>query len=104
MGWIDVLTDMVKGLRATGKSETGFRAGNRMEKENDYLRDMPPVDEMDEYNRQHPPVSVVISAAGRASLEAAVRRESNNWRKMHGLPMRRKGGNRNGRAGNSHRH
>lgn len=52
MGWIDVLTDMVKGLRATGKSEkeieaivepgsrqsnsqqgeTGFRAGNRMEK------------------------------------------------------------------------
>lgn len=124
MGWIDVLTDMVKGLRATGKSEKEIKAiveqaadqatVNRAKrdsepetvwkKENDYLRDMPPVDEMDEYNRQHPPVSVVISAAGRASLEAAVRRESNNWRKMHGLPMRRKGGNRNGRAGNSHRH
>lgn len=73
MGWIDVLTDMVKGLRATGKSEKEIEA-------------------------------IVEQAAGRASLEAAVRRESNNWRKMHGLPMRRKGGNRNGRAGNSHRH
>ena len=65
MGWIDVLTDMVKGLRATGKSEKEIEA--------------------------------IVE-------QAAVRRESNNWRKMHGLPMRRKGGNRNGRAGNSHRH
>lgn len=71
MGWIDVLTDTVKGLRATGKNEKEIKAiveqaadkatVNRAKrdsepetvwkKENDYLRDMPPVDEMDEYNR-----------------------------------------------------
>ena len=124
MGWIDVLTDIVEGLRAKGKNEKEIKAiveqaadkatVNRTKqdsepetvwkKKNDYLRDWPPINEMDEYNRQHPPVSVAISGAGRASLEATVHRESNNWRKMHGLPMKRKGGNRNGRAGSSHRY
>lgn len=67
MGWIDVLTDTVKGLRATGKIDGMF-----------------------------------YEVAAPTRYEA--RTESNNWRKMHGLPMRRKGGKRHGRTGSSHRH
>lgn len=92
MGWIDVLTDVVKGLRATGKNEKEIKA--IVEQSADKAT----------VNRIKQDSEVVISAAGRATLEAAVRRKSNNWRKMHRLSMRRKGGNRNGRAGSSHRY
>lgn len=36
----------------------------------------------------------LFSAGLRAAIREDVRSRSNNWRKMHGLPMRRRGGRR----------
>lgn len=38
-------------------------------------------------------------AAALRMMHGSRQQESNNWRKLHGLPMRRKGRKRNGRAG-----
>lgn len=140
MGWIDVLRDTVKKLMQAGVKEQEIEQAITTAADKATvtkgMRYLPPIDEMDEYNRTHPPVSITISKEGFAeyarqmaavgkvakkagtntrdavdamcyAVEAhrvAQHRQSNNWRKMHHLPMRRKRGERNGRAGSSHRH
>lgn len=142
MGWTDILTDMVKGLRATGKKEKEIKEIITTAADKATVNQL--VQQMQErvINACGIPATLATSAEGRTACErqmAAVTetarkagtnardaldamsyavnamraatpikiyfsRESNNWRKMHGLPMRRKGGKRHGRTGSSHRH
>lgn len=133
MGWIDYLKDVVKGLRATGKSEQEIE--KMVSNAADKATVTPPVvvtisaEGRAAFERQMAAVAEVAKKAGTdardavdamsyavdamrtaasfgttASLKTYFDRESNNWRKMHGLPMRRKRGKQHGRTGSSHRH
>ena len=98
MGWIDVLTDTVKGLRATGKKE------REIEEIITTAADKATVgSQRKEVNHKRIWIDGMFYEVAAPTRDEA-RTESNNWRKMHGLPMRRKGGKRHGRTGSSHRH
>lgn len=75
------------------------------------LRNTPELDEWNEYHRKQmtsarDALDALIYSHGLAAqaARARIRQESNNWRKMHGLPMRRKRGKADGRADRGHRH
>lgn len=93
MGWIEKVKDIIGGLRASGKSEKEIE--DIVQQESDKATMATAIEAGEAFR-------VMLKSLGFATMqmaEAAValsragwrQQESNNWRKMHGLPMRRKG-------------
>lgn len=112
MGWIDRMKDIIGRARASGKNEEEVKAIIQQAADEatvttaiketqskvaaafgvpeKVLRDMPYIDEWKEYERQMAAVAYASRYVGTAArITTAKRRESNNYRKMHGLPMKR---------------
>lgn len=81
MGWIEKLKDIICGLKASGKSEKEIeqivqQAADKATVGGYGIKTQDAVD------------AFTYAVAAQSRYKA--RTESNNWRKMHGLPMRRK--------------
>lgn len=115
MGWIEKIKDIIGGLRASGKNEKEIEDIVQQAADKATVAGVFRVPEKlltaPEYEQQY---QIFAKAAGEAmkrlkekineagmtagQVAATIRKmysvrqqESNNWRKMHGLPMRRKG-------------
>lgn len=76
MGWIEKVKSIICGLKASGKSEKEIE---QQASDKATVKGTRPLDEVD---------AIVYAVAAQGRYKA--RTESNNWKKMHGLPMRRK--------------
>ena len=122
MGWIDVLRDTVKKLMQAGVKEQEIEqaittAADKATVTRPAVSVTISAEGFAAYARQMAAVAEAAKKAGANTRDAvdamcyaveahraAGHRQSNNWRKMHHLPMRRKRGEGNVRAGSSHRH
>lgn len=82
MGWIEKAKSIICGLKTSGKSE------KEVEQIVQEAADKATVGGEPKSKRQDAVDALTYAVAAQARYEA--RTESNNWRKMHGLPMRRK--------------
>lgn len=82
MGWIEKMKSIICNLKASGKSE------KEIEQIVQEAADKATVGGELKSKRQDAADALTYAVAVQARYKA--RMESNNWRKMHGLPMRRK--------------
>jgi hypothetical protein len=85
MGWIERMKSIICGLKASGKSE------KEIEQIVQQAADKATVGGGSEYGIKAQDAVDALTYAVAAQARYRVRTESNNWRKMHRLPMRRKG-------------
>lgn len=113
MGWIDKVKTIIEKLRGTGKNEreierivrqaaevaTVTQAADKIQeaakaiKQSERLaaiRIAEGIAEMGVMSQRARDALDAFAYAVRAMERITVRKETNNWRKMHGLPMRRK--------------
>ena len=79
MGWIEKVKSIIYGLKASGKSEKEIEQIVKQASDKAMVKGTRPPDEVD---------AIVYAVVAQGRYKA--RTESNNWKKMHGLPMRRK--------------
>lgn len=82
MGWIEKVKNIICGLKASGKSE------KEIEQIVQQAADKATVGGEPKSKRQDAVDALTYAVVAQARYKA--RTESNNWRKMHRLPMRRK--------------
>lgn len=99
MGWMDKVKDIIERLRGTGKSkqEIGMIVQQAMDKatvtrqvEQAMTAIADGVRKMGESAEKARSAMDAFVYATRALCVCDTRKETNNWRRMHGLPMRRK--------------
>lgn len=108
MEWVDKVKDIIGGLRASGKSEKEMEdiVQQASDKETVTVAEAFKIPEKlltaQEFEQQY---RTFAEAAGETmrqlikkinevvirTMHSVRQQESNNWRKMHGMPMRRKG-------------
>lgn len=83
MGWIDKVKNIISGLKASGKSRKEIEEIVQQAADKATVRTQDAMDAM-MYARE------MMYRHQRQEQ----RQQANNWRKMHGLPMKRKGSKR----------
>lgn len=90
MGWIEMIKDIIGGLRASGKNEKEIEDIVQQASDKATIKagkkEVEGKSERDAVDALYYALEVM-----RIASKGQRQQESNNWRKMHGLPMRRKG-------------
>lgn len=101
MGWIEKVKNIIGGLRASGKSEQEIE--DIMQQAADKATVVTPEEVDDTVAEIAVGLARMAGTFARDAMDAMCyamqafqqqggsRQQTNNWRKMHGLPMRRKG-------------
>lgn len=102
MGWVEKVKNIICGLKASGKSEKEIEQIVQQAADKATIK---AARESDELARISVELSKATGTFARDATDALIyamqvirvdsirqqRQQANNWRKMHGLPMRRKG-------------